>query len=113
MVANVELWRKLVSSVAKPSPAAELEPGSELGWVKRALTFPPLPLLSTITIQRTSWRGRARGPAGEAGPGSGGGDVQGRLQQQQLGRGWRPARVTCWAQPRTRLPRRLATHGGH
>ena len=58
-IANVELWRKLVSSVAKPSPAAELEPGSEVGWVKRALTFLPLYYLpSTI-----------HGPAGEAGPG--------------------------------------------
>ena len=27
-------------SVTKPRPAAVLEPGSEVGWVKRALTFP-------------------------------------------------------------------------
>ena len=30
----------VLSSVTKPRPAAVLEPGSEVGWVKRALTFP-------------------------------------------------------------------------
>ena len=90
----------VLSSVTKPRPAAVLESGSEVGWVKRALTFP-----LSLYYPPSSWRGRATVPAAEE-----------MFKVACSSSSWSEAggscHLLCPAQPRTPLPRGLATHGG-